>query len=254
MVSELSIFPESTPRWANVPSPSLTDTAMPASRRLHSASAPRIPVVTSPSMRTSPVSAASLPSKPPTVTRPQAARPGPRPSPSLARWNALPNSNSRPVISRAGALPGRAVCMRPRPVPGQPSSSGPGSSVAPSARATEVSASPSHASSSVRARSTVWPPTVTCAPLSGFARRSETASVTWVATVRPKRESHIFCSGSSFSIVPVASPSPIRAPCALDSLSRNVSLPSSTASSRIGTAMVFRRSPAAKVSVPEVAV
>ena len=52
------------------------------------------------------------PSKPPTVTRPQAARPGlppPAPdpdpgSPSFARWNALPSRSSRPVISRPGAL------------------------------------------------------------------------------------------------------------------------------------------------------
>ena len=33
MVIVLSIVPESTPRWANVPSPSLTDTATPASSR-----------------------------------------------------------------------------------------------------------------------------------------------------------------------------------------------------------------------------
>ena len=91
------------------------------------------------------------PSKPPTVTRPHAARPGPAPSPSLARWNALPNRSSWPVISRVVVLPGAAVCMRPRPVPGQPPApacpgpdpgdhdpgSGPGSSAAPSARATE---------------------------------------------------------------------------------------------------------------------
>ena len=42
------MVPESTPGWENVPSPSLTETATPASRRFHSASAPRMPVVTLP--------------------------------------------------------------------------------------------------------------------------------------------------------------------------------------------------------------
>ena len=116
--------------------------------------------------------------------------------------------------------------------------------------AIEVSVRPRNASSSISARFMVWPATVTCAPVSGLERRSETAPVTWSATVRPKRDSHIFCSGSEFVIVPVASPSSITAPSAFESLSRNVSLPSSSASSRIATLTVFERSPAAKVRVP----
>ena len=48
--------------------------------------------------------------------------------------------------------------------------------------------------------------------------------------------------------------SPARAPATFESLSVNVSLPSSTVSSRTGTFTVFVVSPAAKVSVPLVAV
>ena len=40
-------MPESRPGWRNEPSPSLTDIATPASSRVHMASAPRMPVVTS---------------------------------------------------------------------------------------------------------------------------------------------------------------------------------------------------------------
>ena len=142
--------------------------------------------------------------------------------------------------------------MPPRPVAGQPLAAdndpepSPGArfSEAPSARATAVSASPTRASSSaIAARSTRWPPTVTCAPESGFASRSETASVTWLATVRPKRESHIFWSGSSFAMVPVASPSAMTAPFALLRRSVNVSSPSSSASSSTVTDTVFAVSP-----------
>ena len=84
------------------------------------------------------------------------------------------------------AGPSRTPIRDPKPSPGA------GPSEAPNARATAVSACVSAAPSSVCARSTLWPPTVTCAPLSGFASRSDTAPVTWSATVRPKRESHIF--------------------------------------------------------------
>ena len=252
------MVPESTPGCENVPSPSLTEMATPASSRFHSASAPRMPVVTLPSMLTFPSSARSSPSKPPSVTRPQAARPGPVPSPSLARWNALPSSSSRPdrsrvvVPSRAWeprtpiAVPGQPPAPDPGPAPASPPgpeadrggpepkpSSGAGPSEAPNARASAVSACVSTAPSSVCARSTRWPATVTCAPVSGLASRSETAPVTWSATVRPKRDSHIFCSGSSFVIVPVASPSAMRTPVAFESRSTNVSSPSSTASSTV---------------------
>ena len=40
--------------------------------------------------------------KRPCAARPQAARPGPEPSPAPARWNELPSSSSRPVTVRAG--------------------------------------------------------------------------------------------------------------------------------------------------------
>ena len=55
-------------------------------------------------------------------------------------------------------------------------------------------------------------------------------------------------------MVPVASASETRAPAAFDRVSVNVSSPSSCASSSTGTVTVFAVSPAAKVSVPEVAV
>ena len=90
---------------------------------------------------------------------------------------------------------------------------------------------------------------------SGAARRrSPTASTTWVPTVRPKRDSQARCRGSLLRMVPVASPSLIRAPWAFASVRRKVSLPSSKASSRIGTVMVCAVSPGAKVRVPLVAV
>ena len=98
------------------------------------------------------------------------------------------------------------------------------------------------------------PPSVTREPPGGPDRRPATASTTWPATVRPKRDSHIFCNGSEFSIVPVAVPSAIRAPEAFTSRSVKVSSPSSIASSSTGTATVFSVSPGAKLSVPLVRV
>ena len=68
--------------------------------------------------------------------------------------------------------------------------------------------------------------------------------------MRPKRDSHIFCNGSEFSIVPVASPSAIRAPEAFVSRSVKVSSPSSIASSSTGTRTVFSVSPGSKLSWP----
>ena len=113
------------------------ETTTPARRRLHSASAPKMPAVTSPSMRTVPSSAGASASKPPSLTCPQAARPGPPPSPSRARWNAIPSSSSRPDAAYAGEVPDAVRSERPRPEPGQPSRSGSGASGVPSNRATE---------------------------------------------------------------------------------------------------------------------
>ena len=84
----------------------------------------------------------------------------------------------------------------------------------------------------------------------GAARRASTASSTWSVTVRPKRASHACGMWSAFSIVPVATPSAIRAPVAAVSRSVKVSSPSSCASSSTGTATVFAVSPGTKVSSP----
>ena len=95
----------------------------------------------------------------------------------------------------------------------------------------------------------LMPPTVTCEPPAP-SNREVTASTTWLPTVRPKRIIHSRCNGSLFTIVPVAVPSSMRAPDALESVSVSVSLPSSWASSNTGTETVFAVSPAANVSVP----
>ena len=82
-----------------------------------------------------------------------------------------------------------------------------------------------------------------------------TASITWSATVRPKRASHACGIRSVLPMVPTASPSPSPTPEeGLESLSVIVSEPSSTSSSSTETETVFSVSPAAKVSVPEPAV
>ena len=100
-----------------------------------------------------------------------------------------------------------------------------------------------------------WPPSVTCEPPpAGPESRVPMASVTWSATVRPKRASHACGIGSEFTIVPVASPSPMRAPEGFESVSVCVSSPSSMASSSTGTSTVFSVTPAAKLSVPLVPV
>ena len=72
--------------------------------------------------------------------------------------------------------------------------------------------------------------------------------------MRPKRESHIFCNGSLFVMVPVA-----RAAASFtldglgfDNVSDIVSEPSSTASSSTGTETVLLVSSGPKLSVPEV--
>ena len=102
-------------------------------------------------------------------------------------------------------------------------------------------------------QSSSWPPSVIRVPGDPL-RRSPIASVTCSAAARPKRASHARGMGSAFTIVPVASPSAIRAPRALDNLNVNVSSPSSIASSSSATRTVFSVSPAAKVSVPDAAV
>ena len=91
-------------------------------------------------------------------------------------------------------------------------------------------------------------------PVRGAAIRASTAPITCSATVRPNRAIHAFGAGSAFAIVPVATPSPSRAPVGLDSVNVKVSSPSSWLSSRIRTRTVFEVSPGRKVSVPEVAV
>ena len=69
--------------------------------------------------------------------------------------------------------------------------------------------------------------------------------------MRPNRASHACGRGSEFSMVPVATPSSIRAPEGFDNASASVSSPSSWASSSTGTETVFAVSPGANVSVPE---
>ena len=73
-------------------------------------------------------------------------------------------------------------------------------------------------------------------------------------TGSPKRASQACCSGSWFRMVPVASPSSMRAPKAFESTSVSVSAPSSFVSSSTGTETAFTVTIGAKVSVPAVSV
>ena len=266
VLSTVPFAPVVAPESSNVPSPSLKLTATPASIRPKSASAPSVPVSTSPSRPSRPVSESASPSKRPCAARPQAARPGPAPSPSPARWNALPSSSSRPVIVWAGDEAATRVdgdraeagesAPPPSPLRENGSSSFAGA-CAPKRCPSPASRSASALPSSVRVRSTAWPATVACAPgVRPSTSRPDTASVTWPPTVRPKRDSHACCSASSLVMMPRA----LRwtflryAPRGFESSSRITSLPSSMASSSTGTLTVFAVSPAAKVSVPDVAV
>ena len=105
--------------------------------------------------------------------------------------------------------------------------------------------------SSAWPRSSGWPASVTCAPgESPASSRSETAPVTWSPTVRPKRASHIACRWSSFVMSPCVSLVFRYAPRGFESRNRKCSVPSSSASSVIGTDTVFAVSRGAKVSVP----
>ena len=88
----------------------------------------------------------------------------------------------------------------------------------------------------------------------GAAIRSSMVVTTCSAVARPKRARSAAGIKSLFSIVPVASPSAMSAPLALDSRSVKVSSPSSCASSSTATDTVFRVSPAANDSVPDAAV
>ena len=154
-----------------------------------------------------------------------------------------------PPVSGSSHEPARAASQAPGPASG-PSSSA--ARAAPSAPASVRRASPVPADSAER--SMLCPPSVTCEPPFGPDRRPATASTTWPATVRPKCDSHIFCNGSEFSMVPVAVPSAITAPEAFESRSVKVSSPSSTASSSTGTRTVFSVSPGANLSLPLVCV
>ena len=103
-------------------------------------------------------------------------------------------------------------------------------------------------------RPTRCPPSLTSVPPArSTPTLSPMASTTWPAAVRPKRASHACGSGSEFSIVPVATPSAIRAPDAFESRNVSVSSPSSWTSSRSATFTVFAVSPGRKVSVPVLA-
>ena len=62
-------------------------------------------------------------------------------------------------------------------------------------------------------------------PRASFSSRAPTPSTTSLATVRPSRASQAFRSGSELTMVPVASPSAMRTPCAFDRLRVNVSSP-----------------------------
>ena len=83
--------------------------------------------------------------------------------------------------------------------------------------------------------------------------RPRTASSACSAAVRPKRASHACGIASRFSIVPVAVASWSHALPreGFESVSVNVSSPSSWASSSTGTDTVLSVSPGAKLSVPE---
>ena len=68
------------------------------------------------------------------------------------------------------------------------------------------------------------PASVPCMPAArGAAMRPAMPSSACSATVRPKRASHAAGIGSSFTIVPTATPSPIVAPSASDSTTSKVS-------------------------------
>ena len=109
------------------------------------------------------------------------------------------------------------------------------------------------ASSSMRA-----PASVKCAcPDEPVSMRARTASTTCPAAAGPKRASHARCAASELRMVPVAVASPSRTVSAgrgFDSVRVSVSPSSSCASSSSATETFFAVSPAAKASVPEVAV
>ena len=93
------------------------------------------------------------------------------------------------------ATPARAASRGPGPASG---SSSLVARAAPSAPASVRRASTVSADSAER--SMLCPPSVTCEPPGGPDRRPATASTAWPATVRPNRDSHIFCNGSELTI------------------------------------------------------
>ena len=193
--------------------------------------------------------------------RPQSAIDGPPSSGAAVSENAVCVSTSRPVMLRSSA---RASASRSS-VPAshcasRSASRSAAASWSPAAAVPPVPlsfAAPGPAADPEPGAQdgSACPPSVAWAPAArGASSLACTLSTTCSATVRPNRASHAFGILSVFSIVPVASRSPSRAPATFESRSRNVSCPSSWPSSRIGTDTVFTRSPAAKVSVPVVAV
>ena len=98
------------------------------------------------------------------------------------------------------------------------------------------------------------PPTVTCDARLPPSRRWPSASTTWLPTVLPNRIIQALGIASVLLMVPVAQPSARYAPEGFESVIVNVSLPSSWASSSTGTDTLLCVSPAAKLSVPLVAV
>ena len=198
----------------------------PARRRSHSASNPTNPVVTSPSMVTPSSSASNCP----VATRPHAVKAGPCPCASslaLERWNALRSRMSSPVMVCASA-------SRPALVAHSGSPKGSSSSTSGSAPASPMR---------------LIPPTMTCEPPAPSSLVLS-ASTTCDPTVLPKRSSQARGITSELLMVPMASPSTMRAPEAFESVSVIVSLPSSWLSSSTATSIVFAVSPAAKLSVP----
>ena len=211
------------------------------------------PVADSP-LRSSPAAAAE--NRDTDAPWPQLVHCDPAPCPRTAR-NDVPSSSSRPVIERAVLLAGSLQgSVRPRRANGS-SSSAAGAPGAPNVCASPVSTVASALPPSASPKFMRWPAKVTCEPASrGVSSLAVTDATASEATMRPNRDSHIACSGSSFRITPFAWRCTFRryAPCGFESRSRMVSLPSSMASSSTGTETVFAVSPAAKVSVPEVAV
>ena len=88
----------------------------------------------------------------------------------------------------------------------------------------------------------------------GAPKRASTASIACSPTVRPNRASHAAGNESVLRIVPVATPSAMKASFAFDNVSVSVSPSSLMMSSSTGTSMTARRLPGGMLSVPDTAV